>query len=191
MPAGQHDDLRAGTVTARVNLLFEAFHDRGEQPCSHADMATKVTEETGVALSATQLEQVRSGDETAVTSEQLAALAQTFGVAGEYFGDEQRAQSIDSQLDLLRTLRDANSEIGCIRGGLASTPAARDQIRDLVRWVEAEEARKSEASTTEVPAAEAELTEQSLSEAKTPAQPTGQHGRRGWWQRLTSRRRPR
>lgn len=183
MSAAESDDLRAGTVTARVNLLFAALHARDEQPFSNADMATAVADETGVAFPAAQLEQVRDGDASGVTSRQLAALAQTFGVPGEYFNDEERAKDIDSQLDLLRTLRDANSGLGCIRGGVPATPAARDQVRDLVRWVETEEARRARGTASE--GTGAAHREQPSVEPVTPPRPAEPGVRRGWWQRLT------
>jgi transcriptional regulator with XRE-family HTH domain len=87
-----------------------------------------------VSISHTYIWQLRTGRRDNPTIQHLTALATYFGVPVAYFIDDDHTARIDSQLDLLRTIRDAGVTELALRAADVS-PRGRDTISELIQRV--------------------------------------------------------
>ncbi len=105
MAEGQQRPVRA--LAEKLDRLFKVVHpaDRGEY--SYEDVASTLRERGGPTISATYLWQLRKGVRDNPTKKHLEALADFFGVTPAYFFDDETAERIDAELQLLAAMRDA------------------------------------------------------------------------------------
>lgn len=94
-------------LARRINRLFDVMHKRAEPPLSTGDAVESITARGGLPLTVAALDALRAGGDTEATAEQLSALAEFFGVPPQYLVDTDAASNIDTQLTILRTIRDA------------------------------------------------------------------------------------
>ncbi|MDP8928184.1 MAG: helix-turn-helix domain-containing protein [Actinomycetota bacterium] len=84
------------------------MHPPGRGEYSFQEVAEAIRARGGPTISATYLWQLRKSVRDNPTKKHLEALADFFGVSPAYFFDDDSASRIDTQLDMLAALRDAN-----------------------------------------------------------------------------------
>lgn len=96
------------TLAEKLDHLFRTVHPPGRGEYSFQEVAEAIRERGGPTISATYLWQLRRGVRDNPTKKHLEALADFFGVSPAYFFDDGSAARIETQLDMLAALRDAN-----------------------------------------------------------------------------------
>lgn len=99
---------RPRTLAEKLDRLFLTVHPRGRGEYSFEEVATALAERRGPTISATYIWQLRKGLRDNPTKKHLEALAAFFGVSPSYFFDDEAAERIDAELDLLVALRDTS-----------------------------------------------------------------------------------
>lgn len=120
----------AFSIAGKLDRLFKQLRP---EP-SYMAVAEAVRSGQSVSISHTYIWQLRTGRRANPTIQHLTALATYFGVPVAYFLDEEHTASIDSQLDLVRTIRDAGVTEIALRAADVS-PRGRDTISELIRKV--------------------------------------------------------
>jgi transcriptional regulator with XRE-family HTH domain len=111
---------RRRTLAGKIDRLFATVHPaKGEY--SHEDVASAIRDAGGPTISATYLWQLRKGLRDNPTKRHLEALAGFFEVSPAYFFDDEAAQRIDAELDLLAAMRDASVRHVALRASGLST----------------------------------------------------------------------
>lgn len=94
-------------LATQLNHLFATVpRPGGRDLWTNEDAAAAMTD-TGVAMSAAYLSQLRTGKRDNPSARHLAAIARLFEVPMEYFFDPEVAAKIDADLRLLVAVRDA------------------------------------------------------------------------------------
>ncbi|MGW4738808.1 hypothetical protein [Nocardia xishanensis] len=126
-------------LSHKINRLFAVMHPRSAPERSTESVAEQVSGQLRRAVAASYLEELRGGrfddehDGAAVEFELLAAIASCFGVAPRYLTTTgQAAASIDRELELLATMRDANVASIALRG----SDVDRAMLARLIRGTE-------------------------------------------------------
>lgn len=127
-----------GLLAQRLERLFHTVHPSGRGEYSNEEVASSLRERGGPTISATYLWQLRKGLRDNPTRRHLQALASFFGVPPAYFLEDEAAEQIDAELELLGTMRDAS-----VRGvALRAAGLSRDSL-EMIREV-VEHARRLE-----------------------------------------------
>jgi hypothetical protein len=87
------------------SLIAALYPDERKRP-GYARLARMIRETTGSTISATYLWELATGRKRNVTLEQLAVLAEFFGVPLEYFINDEVSRRVNAQLALAVALRD-------------------------------------------------------------------------------------
>jgi transcriptional regulator with XRE-family HTH domain len=126
----------AGTegVFSIAGKLDRLFRTTGKPEPSYMAIAEAIREGQGVPISHTYIWQLRTGRRDNPTVQHLTALAGYFGVPVAYFLDDQLAERVDSQLELLRSLRAAGVAEIALRAADVS-PRGREAISEAIRQV--------------------------------------------------------
>ncbi|MCY1139612.1 helix-turn-helix domain-containing protein [Actinoplanes sp. Pm04-4] len=122
--------MGAFSISGRLDRLFKQLRP---EP-SYMAVAEAVRNDQNVSISHTYIWQLRTGRRDNPTIQHLTALATYFGVPVSYFVDDEQTVRIDSQLDLLRTIRDAGVTELALRAADVS-PRGRDTISELIQRV--------------------------------------------------------
>ncbi|WP_305785944.1 helix-turn-helix domain-containing protein [Symbioplanes lichenis] len=130
------------SLADKLDRLFRQVRGAGQGEVSYMAVAEAIRERQGIAISHTYIWQLRTGRRDNPTIQHLRGLATFFGVPVAYFLDDDETRKIDGQLELLRTLRDAQVTEIALRAADVS-PSSRETIGELVRKVwELEQRRK-------------------------------------------------
>ncbi|PVB10615.1 XRE family transcriptional regulator [Mycobacteroides abscessus] len=110
MPNKNHDqqvaeDMRAESLAAKLTKLYEVMSPAGELP-SDATVADGIFEKTGVQMSGPYLCLLRTGKRTNPTVQNVQAIAEYFGVPASYLIDAGADAAIESELRLVKAMRD-------------------------------------------------------------------------------------
>lgn len=97
-------------------------------------VAEAIRDGQGVPISHTYIWQLRTGRRDNPTVQHLTALATYFGVPVAYFLDDELAERVDAQLELLRSLRAAGVTEIALRAADVS-PRGRATISEAIRQV--------------------------------------------------------
>ena len=125
------------TLAEKLNHLFETIHPPGRPEFSSEDVAEGIRARGGPTISATYIWQLRKGLRDNPTKKHLEALAEFFGVTPAYFFDEEAAERIEAELELLAALRDAPVRHIALRASGLSSQSLRaiaemiDRVREL------------------------------------------------------------
>ena len=103
-------DDKPDSLAGRLDLLFRTKHPAGAAEPSYQEVADALAHAGGPAVTAAYLYMLRTGRRTNPRSELLTALARYFGVPVSYFLDDQDADDLTGQLQLLVALRDSGAE---------------------------------------------------------------------------------
>ena len=132
-------DRPAKSLAEKVDHLFKtAKPANGKDEYTHEQVAAALREAGGPTISATYVWQLRKGIRDNPTKAHLEALANFFGVAPSYFFDEESAERIEAELDLLAAMRDPDVRSIALRVSDLSAGS----IRAILGMVE--QARKME-----------------------------------------------
>ena len=132
MPVG--DRPRGSTLADKLDYLFRTIRRRGEGEYSYEEVAKALRGKGGPTISATYIWQLRKGIRDNPTKRHIEALAEFFGVSPAYFFDDEAANRISQELELLASLRDAEvRELAMRAFGLSSDSLA--AIRGMVERV--------------------------------------------------------
>ena len=132
MPAP--DAPRGRTLADKLDYLLRAIRRRGEGEHSYEEVAKALRGKGGPTISATYIWQLRKGIRDNPTKHHIEALAEFFGVSPAYFFDDEAADRISQELELLASLRDAEvRELAMRAFGLSSDSLA--AIRGMVERV--------------------------------------------------------
>jgi transcriptional regulator with XRE-family HTH domain len=122
---------RQRSLAEKLDHLFETVHPaRGEY--THQQVADAIEDAGGPTISATYLWQLRNGKRDNPTMRHLEALSGFFGVPPTYFFDDDTAERIDAELELLVSLRDASVRQLALR----ASGLSEDSLGALVDMVE-------------------------------------------------------
>src|SRR5437588_2204516 len=124
----------AATLAEKVDRLFRTIHPRDRGEYSFEEVAEGLRARGGPTVSATYLWQLRKGLRDNPTKKHLEALADFFGVSPAYFFDDEAAQRIDAELDVLAALRDAPVRQIALRA-VGLSPESLATISDMVERV--------------------------------------------------------
>lgn len=126
--------MPARTLAEKLDRLFRTMHPRHRGEYSYKEVADAIAASGGPTISATYLWELRTGRKDNPTVRHVEALAQFFGVPPAYFLDEEVAGQIDTELELLRALRDASVRHMALRAtGLS--PASLGAITEMIERV--------------------------------------------------------
>lgn len=121
------------TLAEKVDQLFTQVRPvKGEYSYEH--VASAIRAGGGPTISATYLWQLRKGLRDNPTLKHLEALSSFFGVPASYFFDDDAAASIDAQLSVLASLRDASVRHISVRASGLS-PESLETIADMIERV--------------------------------------------------------
>jgi transcriptional regulator with XRE-family HTH domain len=129
MPDDEHP---AFSIAAKLDRLFESIRPPGQAEFSYTAVAEAIRAQQGISISHTYIWQLRTGRRTNPTIQHLTALATFFGVPVAYFLDDAEARKINDQLELLRTLQDAQVTEIALRAADVSE-SSREAIGEIVR----------------------------------------------------------
>jgi transcriptional regulator with XRE-family HTH domain len=123
------------TLAEKLQHLFASVRPAGRGEYSNHEVATAIEAAGGPTISATYIWQLRKGLRTNPTLNHLEALARFFGVPTSYFLDDEKADEIDAQLELLAALRDSKVQAIALRAsgvsaeGLKAIVTMLDHVR--------------------------------------------------------------
>ena len=90
----------------KLNRLFETIHPAGRGEYSPEEVARAISESGGGSISPAYIYMLRKGQRDNPTKRHLELLSAFFGVTPAYFFDDDAAQRVEQQLDLLAAFRD-------------------------------------------------------------------------------------
>lgn len=121
-----------GVLANRLEHLFQTVHPLGRGPYTLKEVSDEINADAGhQLLSLAYLSQLRRGDRTEPSYTKLAALAKFFGVAPEYFFDDELAARTDADLEVARAIRDSGVKTVALRAAGLS-PASLEAILGII-----------------------------------------------------------
>jgi transcriptional regulator with XRE-family HTH domain len=96
------------TLSEKLDRLFRTVRPRDGGEYTFEEVADAIRGRGGPTISATYVWQLRKGIRDNPTKRHLEALADFFGVSPAYFFDDEAAERIDAELDLLVAIRDSS-----------------------------------------------------------------------------------
>ncbi|NEA75418.1 helix-turn-helix transcriptional regulator [Streptomyces sp. So13.3] len=130
-------DGRRRTVAQKLDHLFRTVHPASRGPYANGEVAEAIQRaSTGDSkgLSASAIQQLRTGAKKNPTMATVKALADFFGVPPAYFFDDDVEATSNAELDLLTAMRDADVKSVALRvSGLS--PQGLRQIKGIIDHV--------------------------------------------------------
>lgn len=124
-------ELDGSDLAGKLNKLFDTMHPRGVAPVSNYAASRGIEQKTGVSITPQYLGQLRSGKKRNPTMQHLRAIADYFGIAARYLLEPGNTADIESQLDMLRVMRDAGvRDIAARAAGLS--PQALNNVAAII-----------------------------------------------------------
>lgn len=125
------------TVADLLDRLFREVHPAGRGSYTYAEVAQGVRETTGFSITASAIQQLRTGKNENPKMATIRALAAFFGVPPSYFFEEEVAERTLAEIGVVAAMRDAEVRRVALRAnGLSSSSlqmvaAVIDQARRL------------------------------------------------------------
>ncbi|MFC9112208.1 Secondary metabolite protein [Streptomyces sp. NPDC057092] len=125
------------TFAELLDYLFREVHPRSRGPYTYAEVSNGIREKSGVAISASAIQQLRTGTNTNPKMQTIAALAGFFGVSPSYFFEEEVAERTLAEIGVIGAMRDADVRRVALRANGLSTSSLQmvtaviDQARRL------------------------------------------------------------
>lgn len=94
------------TFAELLDYLFREVHPQGRGPYTYAEVAHGIRETSGLEISASAIQQLRTGKNTNPKMQTIRALASFFGVPAGYFFDEQVAEQTRAEIQVVAAMRD-------------------------------------------------------------------------------------
>lgn len=120
-----------------LDHLFKTVHPQGRGPYTYAEASKGIRDASGVTISASAIQQLRTGTNKNPKMETIRALAGFFGVQPSYFFDKGEAERQHAEIQLLAAMRDhdvrriALRANGLSAGSLTMLASVIDQARRL------------------------------------------------------------
>ncbi|MFJ2216708.1 Secondary metabolite protein [Streptomyces sp. NPDC101062] len=112
------------TFAQLLDYLFEEVHPENRGPYTYAEVAAGIQEasgDQGKGLTASAIQQLRTGAKKNPTRYTIKALAEFFGVPAGYFVDEEAAHRTRAEIAVLAAMRDRNVRTVALRANGLST----------------------------------------------------------------------
>ncbi|MGH3624003.1 MAG: XRE family transcriptional regulator [Sciscionella sp.] len=136
---GEGQDSGERSLADKLNKLFATIRRADGAEHSNEEVATWCKTRSGESFSRTYLWQLRAGKRTNPTLRHLGALAAFFDMPLAYFGDDEQAQRLQHELDLLAALRHTNAKRVALRAvdlSADGTDAVLELIDEIMRQEE-------------------------------------------------------
>lgn len=125
------EDTPSPRIAVALTRLLELRRKEDGTRYSDQEIADWCRDQYGTSFSRTYVWMLRTGRRDKPTFAHIQALASFFDVPLEYFGDDDRAQQIEHELDLLLALRDSNARSLALRASGLSADATREVLRHI------------------------------------------------------------
>jgi transcriptional regulator with XRE-family HTH domain len=111
------------TFAERLDHLFREVHPSNRGPYTYAEVAQGIREMSGdeVAISASAIQQLRTGVKSNPKMQTIKALADFFGVPAGYFFDDEVAERSHAEIRVLVAMRDQGVRRVALRANGLST----------------------------------------------------------------------
>ncbi|MFF4013134.1 XRE family transcriptional regulator [Streptomyces sp. NPDC001717] len=132
----ESENRPTNSLSSKLNHLFASMTPAGRGPYSVEEVAREITA-SGVPISGSYIWLLRKGQRDNPTLRHLEGLAGFFGVPPTYFFDDEVTQAVNSELALLRALRDTNVQkialrtAGLSERSLHSISEVIERVREL------------------------------------------------------------
>lgn len=133
------------TFAELLDYLFREVHPKGRGPYTYAEVSQGIRGTSGVAISASAIQQLRTGTNTNPKMQTIRALAGFFGVSPGYFFDEEEAERQRAEIQVVAAMRDQDVRRVALRAsGLSASSLTMlntviDQARRLEGMLESED----------------------------------------------------
>ncbi|MFJ7773444.1 Secondary metabolite protein [Streptomyces sp. NPDC097107] len=104
-----------------LDYLFREVHPKGRGPYTYAEVSKGIRDTSGVAISASAIQQLRTGTNTNPKMQTIRALAAFFGVNPGYFFDEEEAERQSAEIQVVAAMRDQGVRRVALRANGLST----------------------------------------------------------------------
>lgn len=122
------------TLAERLEYLFRTVHEPGRREYSNEEVAAAITRDQDVAISASYIWYLRTGQRDNPTFKHLNALARFFGVPPAYFFDNATSARVEAELALLTAMKDIGVRDLALRAAGLS-PKSLEAINDVISRV--------------------------------------------------------
>ncbi|MFD5629992.1 Secondary metabolite protein [Streptomyces sp. NPDC127072] len=125
------------TFAELLDHLFREVHPKERGPFTYAEVSQGIRDTSGVTISASAIQQLRTGVNTNPKMQTIRALAGFFGVAPGYFFDEEVAERTRAEIQVVAAMRDQGVRRVALRANGLSTSSLQmlnaviDQARRL------------------------------------------------------------
>jgi len=125
------------TFAELLDYLFGEVHPKDRGPYTYAEVAQGIRDTSGAAISASAIQQLRTGTNTNPKMQTIRALAGFFGVPPGYFFDEDVAERTRAEIQVVAAMRDQGVRRVALRANGLSTSSLQmlnaviDQARRL------------------------------------------------------------
>jgi transcriptional regulator with XRE-family HTH domain len=118
-------DNEARNFAQLLDCLFSEIHPPGRGPYTYAEVAQGIKDASGVSISASAIQQLRTGINTNPKLQTIRALADFFGVAPGYFFDDAAADRTRAEIQVVAAMRDQDVRRVALRAGGLSADSLR------------------------------------------------------------------
>ncbi|MFD3836768.1 Secondary metabolite protein [Streptomyces sp. NPDC058642] len=125
------------TFAELLDYLFREVHPKERGSYTYAEVSQGIRDTSGVAISASAIQQLRTGTNTNPKMQTIRALAGFFGVPPGYFFDEEVAERTRAEIQVVAAMRDREVRRVALRANGLSTSSLQmlnaviDQARRL------------------------------------------------------------
>lgn len=109
------------TFAELLDYLFREVHPKGRGPYTYAEASQGIRDTSGVTISASAIQQLRTGTNTNPKMQTIRALAGFFGVNPGYFFDEAEAERQRAEIKVVAAMRDQGVRRVALRANGLST----------------------------------------------------------------------
>lgn len=100
-------DKTERAFAGRLDYLFRTVHPVGRGPYTYTEVSNGIRE-SGITISASAIQQLRTGSNTNPKMQTIAALAGFFGVSPGYFFEDEVAERTRAEIGVVAAMRDAD-----------------------------------------------------------------------------------
>ncbi|WP_406091371.1 Secondary metabolite protein [Streptomyces sp. NBC_01013] len=131
-------ESRERTFSELLDYLFREVHPKGRGPYTYAEVSQGIRDTSDVTISASAIQQLRTGTNSNPKMQTIRALAGFFGVNPGYFFDEEEAERQRAEIQLVAAMRDQEVRRVALRanGLSASSLSMVNTVIDQARRLE-------------------------------------------------------
>lgn len=125
------------TFAELLDYLFREVHPKDRGPYTYAEVSQGIRDTSNVTISASAIQQLRTGKNSNPKMETVRALASFFGVPAGYFFEEEVAERTRAEIEVVAAMRDQEVRRVALRANGLSTSSLQmlnaviDQARRL------------------------------------------------------------